>query len=78
MREDFAPGIMIGVDVSQSKKLENNNLLDQIEAMVIQNKDYSLPEREGIKMTVNLEDIGLLDFPKAQTIYQIGMTRRFR
>lgn len=72
MREDFAPGIMIGVDVSQSKKLENNNLIDQIEAMVIQNKDYSLPESEGIKISVSLEEIGLLDFPKARIIYQIG------
>ena len=45
MREDFAPDIMIGVDVSSpDKKPDPNNLMQQIEDMVIQKNDYSLPD----------------------------------
>ncbi len=73
MREDFAPDIMIGVDVtSPDKKPNPNNLMQQIEDMIIQNNDYSLPAEEGIKLQVPVQQFGLLDFPACRTIYQIG------
>lgn len=73
MREDFAPGIMIGVDVSTPDgKPKPNDVLQQLEDMIIQNNDYSLPPRQGIKIKIDLQEFSLLDFPKAKEIYQIG------
>lgn len=73
MREDFAPDIMIGVDVSSpSGKPKAGNLIDQLEDMIIQNNDYALPADEGIKIKINLEEFSLLDFPKARAIYKVG------
>lgn len=72
MQEDFAPGIMIGVDVSASAKGPQTSLMDQIENLVIQSSNYDLPADKGIKMRINLDEFGLLDFPKAQQIYKIG------
>lgn len=72
MTQDFAPDIMIGVDVAASATGPQTSLMDQIENLVIQNNDYSLPDSLGIKMRVNLNEFALLDFPKAKAIYQIG------
>lgn len=72
MRRDFAPGIMIGVDVSQSSNGPQTSIVDQLSNMVIQNNDYNLPADEGIKMRINLDRFSLLDFAKAREIYQIG------
>ncbi len=73
MREDFAPDIMIGVDVSSPDKKPNpNNLMQQVEDMIIQKNDYSLPADEGIKLHVPVQQFGLLDFPACRQIYKIG------
>ncbi len=76
MREDFAPSIMIGVDVSAPDgKPKAGDLLNQLEDMIIQNNDYSLPADEGIKVKVDVERFGLLDWKKADVIYQAGYDR---
>ncbi len=73
MKSDFAPTVMIGVDVSTPDgKPKANDLIDQLEDMIIQNNDYSLPAEDGIKLKINLEQFSLLDFPKARQIYMIG------
>lgn len=72
MRSTFAPDIMIGVDVSSSDSGPQTSLLDQIENLVVQNADYSLPADEGIKIRVDVDRFGLLDFPQAREIYNIG------
>ncbi|MCM1021269.1 MAG: patatin-like phospholipase family protein [Muribaculum sp.] len=73
MRSDFAPDIMIGVDVSApDKKPERNNVLQQVEDMIIQNNDYSLPDNEGIKIRVPVQQFGILDFDRCMEIYTIG------
>lgn len=72
MRSDFAPSIMIGVDVSAEDAGPQTSIVDQLSNMIIQNNDYSLPGDEGIKLRIDLNEFGLLDFPKARQIYQIG------
>jgi NTE family protein len=72
MRTDFAPSIMLGVSVSGPATGPQTSIIDQVENLVIQNNDYNLPEDEGIKMRIKLSQFGLLDFAKAQTIYDIG------
>ncbi|MBD5307740.1 MAG: patatin-like phospholipase family protein [Bacteroides sp.] len=76
MRTEFAPDIMIGVNVSGADgKPESNDLFQQIEDMIIQNNDYSLPAEEGIKIKVDVSNFGLLDFGKAREIYKVGYDR---
>lgn len=72
MRSDFAPTIMIGVDVSTEESGPQTSIIDQLSNMIVQNNDYSLPADEGIKLRIDLNEFGLLDFPKAKQIYQIG------
>ena len=73
MRSDFAPDIMIGVDVSApDKKPMRNDVLQQVEDMIIQNNDYSLPADEGIKIHVPVQQFGILDFDQYAEIYRIG------
>lgn len=72
MRAEFAPSIMIGVDVSTEDIGPQTTLLDQVENLVIQNNDYDLPADEGIKLRIDLNQFGLLDFPQAKAIYQMG------
>lgn len=72
MREDFAPSIMIGVDVSTKAKGPQTTLMDQIENLVIQGGSYELPDEEGIKLRLDLNEFGLLDFPAARRIYKVG------
>lgn len=73
MRSEFAPSIMIGVNVSgpDSKPIPDD-LFQQLEDMIIQNNDYSLPDDEGIKMDVPVRMFGLLAFDRADEIYRIG------
>lgn len=73
MRNDFAPDFIIGIDVStESSKINVNNLIDQVEAMVIQDHGTIIPDSLGVRMNLNLSKFGLLDFDKAQEIYKIG------
>ena len=76
MRRDFAPEFIIGIDVSTaSSKVNVNNLVDQVEAMVIQDHGTVIPDSLGVRMNLNLSDFGLLDFNKARAIYKIGYDR---
>lgn len=73
MHTDFAPDIMIGSNVSgPDKKPQQNNVLQQLEDMIIQNNDYSMPADWGISINVPVRMYGVLDFDKADTIYAIG------
>lgn len=72
MKSDFAPDIIIGVDVTTHQEPDMANLMSQLESMVIQNEDYSLSEKDGIKIHVDLKGVNLLDFPKANEIFQSG------
>lgn len=73
MRDEFAPSVMIGVDVHGTSDPANaRELLNQVEDMIIQPQSYDLPAADGIKLRINLNEFSLLDFQKAREIYQIG------
>lgn len=72
MTTDFAPDIMIGVVVSAAATGPQTSLMDQIENLVMRKQDYEIPADKGIKIRVNLQQFGLLDFPQAQRIYKMG------
>ena len=75
MREDFAPSIMIGVDVHSEEATPSAGIVSQLENMIIQNNDYDLPADEGIHIHVDVSRFSLLDFGKAKEIYAIGYKR---
>ncbi|MBD5341101.1 MAG: patatin-like phospholipase family protein [Bacteroides sp.] len=73
MESAFNPNFIIGVSVSGAdKKPQPNNVYSQLEDMIIQNNDYSVPSKNGIKIQVPVLNFGVLDFAQAQTIYDIG------
>lgn len=73
MEKDFDPDFIIGVSVSSAdKKPQENNVYSQLEDMIIQNNDYSLPSSKGVKIQVPVLDFGVLDFGAAREIYSIG------
>ena len=73
MREDFHPDIMIGsVVATNPSKPTENDLMSQIENMVMQKTDYSIPESEGILMTFKYDDVNLLDFDRLDELHDIG------
>lgn len=73
MREDFAPDIILGVNIASSENKEQpTSMFGQLEEMIMNETDYSVPADEGIYMRIKLDEFGLLDFPKAGVIYQRG------
>jgi len=73
MEQDFNPDFIIGVSVSGAdSKPRRGDMYSQLENMIIQNNDYSLPADKGVKIQVPVLNFGVLQFNKAQTIYEIG------
>ncbi len=76
MREDFKPDIIIGSVVSTNpSKPSENNIMSQIENMVMQKTDYSLPDSCGILMTFKYNDVNLLDFNRVRELESIGYNK---
>lgn len=76
MREDFRPDIIIGsVVAANPSKPKENDLMSQIENMVMQKTDYSLPDSLGIVMTFKYDDVNLLDFDRLHELHDIGYNR---
>lgn len=74
MRDDFNPDFIIGSKVANNpEKPTEGNLMAQLETMIMQKTDYNIPKNEGILISFNLAgQVSLLDFPKAEAIYEIG------
>lgn len=72
MSTDFAPDIMVGVDVSTPATGPQTSLMDQIDKLVMHQQDYSMDPARGVKVKVDLHNFGLLDWEKAWQIYRIG------
>lgn len=76
MRDDFHPDIIIGsVVATNPTKPKENDLMSQIENMVMQKTDYSIPDSEGIVMTFKYDDVNLMDFQKINELHDIGYNR---
>lgn len=73
MEQDFNPDFIIGVSVSGAdSKPRRGDMYSQLEDMIIQNNDYSLPADKGVKIQVPVLNFGVLQFNKAKTIFEIG------
>lgn len=73
MRDDFHPDIIIGsVVASNPTKPDEKDLMSQMENMVMQKTDYSLPDSAGIVLKFKFENVGLLDFDRLKEFHDIG------
>lgn len=76
MREDFKPEVIIGSVVAANPgKPKENDLMSQLENMIMQKTDYTLPDSLGIIMTFKYDDVSLLDFDCLQELHDIGYNR---
>ncbi|WP_373831331.1 patatin-like phospholipase family protein, partial [Bacteroides heparinolyticus] len=76
MRENFHPDVIIGSVVAGNPgKPKENDLMSQLENMIMQKTDYSIPDSLGIVMTFKYNDVNLLDFDRLQELHDIGYNR---
>lgn len=76
MRKDFKPDVIIGSVVSANpSKPDENDLMGQLENMIMQKTDYTLPDSCGILMNFKYNDVNLLDFDRMQELENIGYNK---
>ena len=79
MMNTFNPDYIIGSSVSETSKgaqKVDRSLPGQLENMIIgQRTDYSVSPEKGIFFRFTFDDVSLLDFYRAQELYDIGYKR---
>ena len=76
MIEDFNPDIIIGSVVSSNPtKPREGDIMGQLENMIMQKTDYTIPDSLGILMTFNYKDVSLMDFNRFDEIHNNGYNR---
>lgn len=76
MIKDFKPDIIIGSVVSSNpSKPKEGDIMSQLENMIMQKTDYSIPDSLGIMMTFKYTDVGLMDFDRYDELHDIGYNR---
>ena len=76
MMKDFHPDVIIGSVVAANPgKPQEGNLMSQLENMIMQKTDYSIPDSLGIVMTFKYNGVNLLDFDRLQELHDIGYNR---
>lgn len=73
MCEDFNPDIIIGSVVAKNpSRPEIHDLMSQIDNMVMQKTDYTMPDSLGILLRFRFTDVSLLDFHRLDDLQKIG------
>lgn len=76
MTQDFHPDIIIGSVVSSNpSKPKEGDIMGQLENMIMQKTDYTLPDSLGILMTFKYTDINLLDFDRFNELHDNGYNK---
>lgn len=76
MQQDFKPDIIIGSVVSDNpEKPREHDPMSQIENMVMQKTDYTIPAEDGILMTFKYDNVNLMDFNRLKELHDIGYNR---
>ena len=73
MKNDFAPDFIIGSVVSKNPTLpKDGDLMSQVENLVVDKSNYTLPDSNGILINMKLDDISLLEFDKLKQLSDLG------
>lgn len=76
METEFNPDIMIGVDVHTPDSIRSApTAINQINNLVTRAQTYFMPPEKGIHIHIDLHEYSLLDFAKAEQLYEIGYQR---
>ena len=76
MTEEFSPDFIIGVDVNAGEdEIGVDNIIKQVQSMIVQDDAADIPADKGLKIDVVLKEFNILDFPKADSIYQRGYNK---
>ncbi|MCF8362510.1 MAG: patatin-like phospholipase family protein [Prolixibacteraceae bacterium] len=79
MHEAFNPDVIIGHKVTNmGEKPDPDDIFSQIETMVTQETNYEIPDSLGFTLETKLNEVGLLDFPKANYINSKGIETGLR
>ena len=75
MRNDFNPDYIIGSVVSKNPPIpKESDLMSQVENLVMDKSNYTIPDSEGIVINMKLDEISLLQFDKLNTLSALGYT----
>lgn len=76
MMSDFKPDIIIGSVVSSNpNKPQEGEIMSQLENMIMQKTDYTIPDSLGILLTFKYTDVNLMDFNRFDELHDIGYNR---
>lgn len=76
MREDFNPDFMIGsVVASDPEKPSLDDAYLQIQAMIMNHTDYSIPEEEGVLLEFDMKNEAVFDFSKVDEFVELGYNK---
>lgn len=73
MKDDFNPDIIIGSVVSDNPlPPDERDVMSQVENMIMNQSDYSLEDKDGILLNINVKGVNLLDFHKIDEVVSAG------
>ncbi|MDR0954051.1 MAG: patatin-like phospholipase family protein [Rikenellaceae bacterium] len=73
LEAEFQPDLFIGGKcVKGLPNPDETNILEQIEAITMMHTDFDLPEGRGILIERVFDDVGILDFGRAQYVMDVG------
>lgn len=73
MKRDFNPDLIIGSVVSKNPPLpKESDLMSQLENLIMDKSNYSIPDSNGIVINMKLDEISLLEFDKLQKLSEFG------
>ena len=73
MQKDFNPDIIIGCVVSDNPTVpDEKNIMSQVENLIMNHSDYSLPKDKGVLINMHVKGVNLLDFHKIDNITKLG------
>ena len=74
MKEAFNPDFIIGSSAAgiKMKNPSDMDLIKLVETVVMQKTIYDVDPEKGILIKFELDDVGLLDFNKSKTLYDMG------
>ena len=74
MKNAFNPDFIIGSSVAGNKmeKPSDMDLYKLVESVIMQKTTYHIDPKDGIMLNFTLDGVGLLDFNKSKTLYDMG------
>ena len=73
MQESFHPDFMIGSVVAYNPpQADSNDILMQLQNMIVNNTDYSIPDSMGIVLNFDLKNKSMFNFSNIDSLVKIG------